>query len=111
LTAYDYLNARQDFIRGLREIADYYENPSLPVPSLRQLNVSAEDSKEEAERLARLLAPCAKQHGNTVFSLIKVFSGMTLKLCVLAERRLHAKDRRTQGRTRGDPSSAPRGDR
>ena len=74
------MSERQDFIKGLRDIADYYKaNPSLPIPSTAEINVSATDSLEEAARLARLLAPCQKQHGSAVFVLSKRFAGVTLK--------------------------------
>ena len=70
------------FARDLRALAAWYEEHlDAPSPASQvKIHVSATtDDKETAARFARALAPCRKEHGNSLFILARDFGRIELR--------------------------------
>lgn len=73
----------KDYATALRQIADWYEaNEWAPVPHDAAMDIFSAHSKQQAEALARALAPCRKEFTSAdQFWLKREFNGITLGFC------------------------------
>ena len=68
--------AREEFIQGLRDLADLYENqPGLQLPHEQTINVFC-DSAEEFTEQARALGSVQKRDDGRYFTLRRTFGGV-----------------------------------
>lgn len=70
---------RQNYIDGLRDLADWYaENSNIALPDTN-INVYGENTKAEASKVLRALSPCDKDYTGEMFFLKRAFKGITLQ--------------------------------
>lgn len=68
-----------DFVKGLRELADWYEaNQNIDTPN-RELTVYSLNTKAEATACLAALKPCKKEYKGDNFYLSREFGSITLK--------------------------------
>lgn len=71
----------QEYARGLRLIADWYEaHPDMPIPYTGEICVfGVKETREEAARIAEALKPCRKEWAESFLKITRDFGGVTLK--------------------------------
>ena len=74
------VDERADFIRGLRELADFYDaRPELPLPSEVTVNLTDVKGKAELAHVAELMKPCKKEVTLSFYKLIRHFGPIVLE--------------------------------
>jgi hypothetical protein len=73
---------REEFIRGLRELADFYERtPGMPLPSETSTSFYLwPNSSDSVGKLAKLLAPAKKEFSSSFFTLSRKFGSIKLEI-------------------------------
>ena len=76
-------NEREEFIKGLRDLAYWYEaHPDMPIPSYGNARVSifSLTGKEDAAMALRAMAPCEKDYAPdyNLLTIKRNFGGMEL---------------------------------
>ena len=73
-------DARADFIRGLRGLADFYAaRPELKMPSAPGFSIVSVSGKGELVEMARLMSPCNKEFDDLFYRVIRMFGPIKLK--------------------------------
>jgi hypothetical protein len=74
------MNRRQEFVAGLRELADFLEStPECPTPKTRTINVTCTDEAKIAE-VARSLGRCEKFDYEWTIGLRRKFGSITFQV-------------------------------
>lgn len=76
----DCLAERAQFLAGLRAVAAWYEqHPDMPIPLSPSIVVCGNDTRKQAQRIARALAPCDKDMSTGYLVLQRRFAGVELQ--------------------------------
>ncbi len=79
--------AVEEFVAGLRELADLYEaKPWLALPTRCNIDVYSLNEREELAAAARDLAPVRKVFADTLFHLERDFGPITLRVIAFRDR-------------------------
>ena len=72
-----------EYAQGLRDLADWIEvHPEIELPN-DSIYIYCKDTKEEAAKVLAALAPCKKNYSNEVFTITRLFGGITLQFIFL----------------------------
>lgn len=70
----------QDFVSGLREIADWYEaHPEIPPPLNSEISNYSLNEKSEALMVLEALKPCKKNYSEDLFEISREFHGVNAR--------------------------------